>query len=138
MDGAAANILARMSLEAQALLPLVAVAATWLTVVWVRTERSWSRRNPGKWMYLASTGGLFALAVADPMAGLVGFVGSHTIEYFVVVNRSVVSEASHPGVLGKVSRLPHGPGLFLACYLAAAAGLFVVLYALTPGRGYSL
>ena len=83
-------------------------------------------------MYLASTGALFAVAIVDPLAGLVGFVGSHAIEYFVIVNRSVVSEASHSGPLGEVSRLRHGPTMFLVFYLAAATGLFLVLYDLAP------
>ena len=93
-----------------------------------------ARPNPAKWTYLASTGVLFLVAVVDPLAGLIGFVGSHAIEYFVVVNRSVAGEASHPGALGAISRLHRGPAIFLAVYLASATGLFLVLYDLAPTR----
>jgi hypothetical protein len=127
----AATLFGHLSVEAQWLLPVAACAAAYLTARWLRHERTY---NPGKWMYLASTAALFAVAVVDPLAGLVGFVGSHAIEYFVVVNRSVVSEATHPGALGRVSRFPKGPALFLATYLAAAVGLFVLLYDLAPTR----
>jgi hypothetical protein len=74
------------------------------------------------------------VAVVDPVAGLIGFVGSHSLEYFVIVNRSVASEAQHAGTLGRVARLRHGRVSFFAVYLAAASGLFVVLYWWAPSR----
>jgi hypothetical protein len=132
VDGGAARVLAHLSVEAAILLPAVVAASAWLTARWFAAERRSGLRNPGKWIYLGSTAGLFALAVVDPLAGLVGFVGSHAVEYFVVVNRSVTSEATHPGALGRVSRLPHGSTLFLLTYLAAATGLFLLLYRLAP------
>jgi len=134
VDAGAARILARLSPEAAVALPLVVGAAIWLMGRWLRQERRHGVFNPGKWMYLASTAGLFAVALVDPVAALVGFVGSHSIEYFVVVNRSIASEASCDGALGRVSRRPHGRAGFFVAYLAAATTLFFVLYDLAPAR----
>jgi hypothetical protein len=134
VDSSAATILAHLSVQARAILPFALIATGCLTARWFAVERRSGRSNPAKWTYLASTGALFLVAVVDPLAGLIGFVGSHAIEYFVVVNRSVVGEASHPGALGAISRLPRGPALFLTVYLASATGLFLVLYNLAPTR----
>ncbi len=137
VSGSAATILARMSGEARIALPLVILAATYLTVRWLAAQRPDRLRggaNPGKWIYLASTAGLFTVAIIDPVAGLMGFVGSHAIEYFVIVNQSIASEARHDGTLGRVARLRHGRSSFFGLYLAAASGLFVVLYWWAPPR----
>jgi hypothetical protein len=134
VDAGAVRILAHLSVQARLVLPVALAAAGCLTARWFAVERRAARPNPAKWTYLASTGVLFLVAVVDPLAGLIGFVGSHAIEYFVVVNRSVAGEASHPGALGAISRLHRGPAIFLAVYLASATGLFLVLYDLAPTR----
>jgi hypothetical protein len=137
VSGRAATMLARLSGEARIALPLVILAAGYVTVRWLaaqRGDRLPGGASPGKWIYLASTAGLFALAVIDPVAGLIGFVGSHSIEYFVIVNQSVASEARHEGTLGRVARMRHGRAAFFGLYLAAASGLFVALYWWAPPR----
>ena len=71
---------------------------------------------------------MLAAALVDPLAAVVGFVGSHAVEYFVVVHRSVGAEAAHRGPLAGLVRLPHGRALFFAAYAAGVSGLFVLLY----------
>lgn len=132
VTGTAVKILAGMSAEATIALPLVALAACYLAVRWLAGEFRSGRRNPGKWLYVASTAALFAVAMVDPIAGLVGFVGSHSIEYLVIVNRSVAGEARHPGLLGDLARLPHGRIWFFVVYLAAVSAAFALLYYVVP------
>ncbi len=133
VTGSAATILARMSAQARIALPILALAAVYLTVRWLRAQRRLGR-NPGKWLYLASTAGLFALAMVDPVAGVIGFVGSHSVEYFYVVKRSIRSEARYDGLLSRVARARRGALCFFVAYLAAASALFVALYWLAPAR----
>lgn len=135
IDGTAADLLARLSTEARFALPVVAAVATYLSARWLVTEcRLGSGLNPGKCLYVASTAALFAFAVVDPIAGVIGFVGSHSIEYFVLVNRSVASETRHEGTLGKIARLRYGRLSFFVAYGAAAVGLFYLLFRVTTPR----
>jgi len=130
--GSAVKVLAGMSMEARIALPLVAVAACYLAIRWLAGEVRFGRHNPGKWLYVASTAGLFAVAMIDPIAGLVGFVGSHSIEYLVIVNRSIAGEARHPGRLGDVARLPGGRTWFFVVYFAVIGITFALLYYVVP------
>lgn len=130
--GSAAKILAGMSTEATIAFPLIVVAAAYLAVRWLMGEARSGGANPGKWLYVASTAALFAVALVDPTAGLVGFVGSHSIEYLVIVNRSIAGEARHPGRLGDLARLPSGRTRFFSVYLVAVSVLFIILYYLVP------
>jgi hypothetical protein len=129
VDGDAARLLTRMAPEAGVALAGSIVAAIWLTTRWVRGER---RPNVGKWLYLGSSAALFAVAFVDPVAAVVGFVASHSVEYFVLVDRSVVSERRHPGLLGHISRWPQGRVAFLAGYLVLTTAAFMWLYRLAP------
>ena len=133
IDEAALRMLARMSSEAALVLPVVALAVGLVTVRWLATEAR-SETNPGKWLYVASTAALLGMAFVDPIAAVVGLVGSHSIEYFVLVNRSVASESRHRGALGSVVRLRHGRLGFFAVYAAATTGLFLALYRLAQPR----
>jgi hypothetical protein len=133
VDAAGAAVLAKLTGEATVGLGLAAVAAVYLTWRWLRQERrSTTGRNTGKRLYLASTAAMFALAAFDPIAAVVGFVASHSIEYFVLVDRSVSAEARHPGPLGRLIRLRGGRPLFFASYMAVATATFVTLYRLAP------
>ncbi len=134
VSGDAARLLSRMSTEATIALPLIVVASVYLAARWVAGEARSSAANPGKWLYVASTGALFAVALVDPVAGLVGFVGSHSIEYLVIVNRSIAGEARHEGPLGDVARRPGGRVRFFAAYAVLVSALFFVLYYLVPSR----
>ncbi|MDE3203049.1 MAG: hypothetical protein KGQ66_02375 [Acidobacteriota bacterium] len=129
VDAQAARMLTRMVPEARVALLLAAGAAVWLTSTWLRRQRHLGdRANPAKSLYLASTGALFALAFVDPVAAVVGFVASHSIEYFVIVGRSVGSERVHAGLLGRLVRRPHGRLVFFGSYTAVVGAMFGVLY----------
>jgi hypothetical protein len=133
VDADAAGVLARLTTEAAVTLGLVAVAATCLTVRWLAHEhRLAGGWNPGKSMYLLSTAGLFLLAFIDPIAAVVGFVASHSIEYFALVNRSVASERQHVGTLARIARRPHGQLAFFGGYVAVATVTFFLLYRAAP------
>jgi hypothetical protein len=133
VDAAAAGVLARMTGAAEVGLGLAALAALYLTGRWFGQERlSAKGANAGKWLYLGSTAGMFTVAAFDPVAAVVGFVASHSIEYFVLVDRSVRSEARQPGPLGRLIRLRQGRLIFFAAYAVAATGAFVGLYRLAP------
>ena len=61
-----------------------------LVAAWIVTEhRRGPTANPAKWLYLGSTAALFAVVVVDPIAGLMGYVGAHALEYFVIVHQSL-------------------------------------------------
>ncbi|MGC8512670.1 MAG: hypothetical protein ACP5P1_06490 [Acidimicrobiales bacterium] len=130
--GSAVKILAGMSTEATVALPFVALAACYLAARWLVGEVRSGRHNPGKWLYVASTATLFAVALVDPIAGLVGFVGSHSIEYLVIVNRSIAGEARHPGRLGNVARIPGGRTWFFVAYFTLIGISFALLYYVAP------
>jgi hypothetical protein len=133
VDATAAGVLARMTTEAAVVLAIVVVAAGYLTTRWfMRERRATPAWNLGKWLYLVSTAGLFGLALVDPIAAVVGFVASHSIEYFTLVNRSVAAEQRHPGPLGRIVSQRHGRLVFFAVYGVAATGAFVVLYRVAP------
>jgi hypothetical protein len=133
VDATAAGVLSRMTTEAAVVLAIVVVAAGYLTTRWLIGERraapAW---NFGKWLYLASTAGLFGLAVVDPIAAVVGFVASHSVEYFALVNRSVAAERRHPGPLGQIVSPRHGRLAFFTVYGLAVTGVFVLLYRVAP------
>ncbi len=64
------------------------VATAVLGAVWWRQERV-RPQNRAKHWYLGSTLAMFAIAPFAPMAALLGFIGSHAAEYYVVVARSL-------------------------------------------------
>ena len=133
VDAAAASVLAKMSTEAAVALTVVVLAAAYLTVRWSAGERRLATGwNVGKLLYLVSTAGLFGLALVDPIAAVVGFVASHSIEYFVLVNRSVASERQHTGLLGRIARRSHGRSAFFGAYVVAATVVFFLLYRASP------
>ena len=45
----------------------------------------------------ASTAALFGVILVDPVAGFVGYVGAHAVEYFVIVHRSLGDRWAAPG-----------------------------------------
>jgi hypothetical protein len=70
--------------------------------------------------------------MVDPIAAVVGFVASHSIEYFVLVNRSVASERYQSGLLSAIVNLRYGRAAFFAAYGLIVTALFVVLYRVMP------
>jgi hypothetical protein len=118
--------------------PVSIVVAT-LVSRWVRAERARWRAgtaNPAKVIYVASTALLFAWILVDPIAGFVGYVGAHAVEYFAIVHQSLGARYSDGsgGALGRMVRHRRGRRAFFASYLAA----FIALMALekTYGSAY--
>jgi hypothetical protein len=133
VDATAASLLARMAPEAAVTLAVAVAAAAGLTGRWLLREyRFGAGWDFGKTLYLVSTACLFGLAVVDPIAAVVGFVASHSIEYFVLVNRSVASERHQSGPLSSIVKLRGGRAAFFAAYGLIVTALFVLLYRVAP------
>ena len=58
------------------------------------TEERARPQNPAKHWYVGSTMLMFAVAPISPMGALLGFVGSHAVEYYLVVARSLRSRTT--------------------------------------------
>ncbi len=86
--------------------------------------------NPATYGYLLGTAGLFLLAAFHPVAGLLAWVGSHAVEYFIVVvtnmGRRYPADQSPTGPLAKAVRTPIGVIGFVAVFSAAV--VLAVLY----------
>jgi hypothetical protein len=117
------------------LVPMVLVVVA-LVIAWIsRERRRGADANPAKWLYVGSTAALFAVILIDPIAGLMGFVGAHSLEYFVIVHQSlgrryVEATDGSPGArspLGRVVRARCGRVGFLAAYLVLVIGLVTFL-----------
>ncbi len=110
------------------LLPAMLALVLALIVAWVREERAAEQVNPAKWFYLASTAALFATTVVSPMAGFVGYIGSHAAEYYLIVHNHLgdrypdeVTDGGAP--LGRAVRSRPGPLGLMAMYTAFVAAL---------------
>ena len=109
---------ARVALVPVALMVVVASAR------WLRAERSVASPSIPKRMYLASTAALFVVMLWNPIAGLVGYVGAHAIEYVAIVHsalgrRYVGAKAERGGVVGRSVRSRLGPIGCIVGYLVA-------------------
>jgi hypothetical protein len=119
---------------ATALVVVAVVATVVLAVVWWRHERRSPVVNPAKHLYLGATALLFGVALVDPIVGFLAYVGSHAVEYLVIVHghlgrRYRGDGADAGGALGAVVRSPVGRTGFMAAYLLVAVGTFAVLRA---------
>lgn len=66
-----------------------AAVATWR---WLRAEAAAGfSANPAVYLYVAGTAALFVVAVINPIAGFIAWVGSHAIEYFIIVSTNLHS-----------------------------------------------
>lgn len=115
---------------ARVLLPVVIAATAWLVVRWFRDERASDQVNPAKWFYLGSTAGLIAVTIVSPVAGFVGYVGSHAAEYFLVVHRHLgdrYPDAATDGgaPIGRLVRLRPGPTGAVALYAVLVVALMI-------------
>jgi hypothetical protein len=84
------DLLTDLQPAARLLLPLAAIVAVTVMLRWLRDERHHgSGSGRSKRFYTASTAVLFLTILVNPVAGFLGYVGSHAIEYFIIVHRSV-------------------------------------------------
>jgi hypothetical protein len=119
---------------AAALVVVAVIATVALAVAWWRQERRSAVVNPAKYLYLTSTALLFGVALVDPIVGFLAYVGSHAVEYLVIVHghlgrRYRGDGADAGGTLGAVVRSPVGRSGFMTAYLLVAVGTFAVLKA---------
>lgn len=129
---------------ATAVMAVAGIAAMALLVIWIHDE--WQRRpavNLAKYLYLGATAALFGVVLVDPLAGLIGYVGSHAIEYLVIVHRHVgsryVGEGSDEGgAVGRTVRSSIGRTGFVGGYLAITVALFLFLRSHTSAYTYSV
>ncbi len=112
-----------------------AVIAAGLLVVWA-TARWWLGERQldvvgwtPKRRYLFGTALLFAVILVNPIVGLIGYVGSHAVEYFVIVHgalgRRYVGPQAQPG--GVVGRVVRGPLRVTGCVVLYVALIGIVL-----------
>ncbi len=119
---------------------LVSVLTMWK---WAVAERSLGdRANPAKHLYLFATAAMVLLVVVDPIAGFAGYVAGHSIEYLVIVQRSLRSRAA-TGDRSLVARMSASRwrriGLY-GTYTAVIVGFIYVAPSLPGGHwyGYSI
>ena len=130
------DVLTRFRTPALVLVPIVATASLILVARWIRAERAHAG-NPAKWLYIASTAALFVTIFVNPIAGFMGYVGSHAVEYFVIVGRSIGPRytpdrvAARPSPIGRVIASKFGRIKFFVAYAAAMAILVWVLAAVS-------
>jgi hypothetical protein len=122
------DVLTRFRGPARVLLPIVATIAIVFVVRWLKAERG-HRANPAKWVYVGSTAALFVVMFVSPIAGFIGYVGAHAVEYFVIVSRSIgprytpEAVAASPSPLGRLVATRAGRIKFFLLYAAAMAVL---------------
>jgi hypothetical protein len=139
----ALEVLTDLRTGALVLLPFVAVAAIGLTVAWVRREmRAGEAANPAKQVYMSSTAVLFGVMLVSPIAGLIGYVGSHAFEYFVIVYTNLKSRYQEhpddPALVGRAVRSPIGRPGFLVLYIGAIVAVVIVLGRMDSPTAYVL
>jgi len=126
---------------AEALLVPAFAAAGLLGLRWLR-EESGRPVNRAKHFYLASTLGLFAVMLLNPIVGFIGYVGSHSFEYFVIVNRCLEKSYVEPkrteSALGWAANWPIGRLGLLAAYLLAILATVFLLENFASYLVYSL
>ena len=93
--------------------------------------RSRRQRTETKRFYTASAAALFLTILVNPVAGFLGYPGSHAIEYFIIVHRSVGPKYASADADGRapvgyaVRRL--GRAGFFAAYIAVVFGALSLL-----------
>ncbi len=119
---------------AVALMAVAGVAVVVTTVRWWRLERVRAKGFTPKRRYLASTAALIALIMINPIVGLMGYVGAHALEYFVIVHGALGRRYTGPlaedgGLVGRVVRGPlRATGCVVAYVLLIGAVLVAVQF----------
>ncbi|MEZ5247097.1 MAG: hypothetical protein R2707_18565 [Acidimicrobiales bacterium] len=134
------DILTNAAPVARYLAPLMGVVVAVLVVQWLRQELAADQVNPAKWLYLGSTAGLIGLTMVSPLAGFVGYVGSHAAEYYLIVHNHLadrypdaVTDGGAP--LGRAVRSRPGPLGLMAAY---AVGIAVFIWAVRSFGSYQV
>lgn len=134
------ELLAHFGSVAEQILPFAMAAVILIAFKWLFEERQ-RTCNMAKHLYLVSTAALFAAMLIHPIAGYIGYVGSHALEYFIIVNRSLKSQYCHSGdaggPLGQSVRR-YGRLGFFGIYLAVIATVAWLLETKASWFAYSM
>ncbi len=125
---------------ARYLVPVMLIVVAVLIVQWVRQEMASDQVNPAKWVYLGSTAGLIGLTVVSPLAGFVGYIGSHAAEYYLIVHNHLADrypdEVTDGGApLGRAVRSRSGPLGLMAIY---SVGIAAFIWAVRTFGSYDV
>jgi hypothetical protein len=90
------------------LVPVALVAAGSLLALVVQEWRFRAQASRGRWIYLGTTLTLIAGIGVDPLAGLVAWVFAHTVEYVVIVQRTMAKRYPTPARTSLLSALGAG------------------------------
>jgi hypothetical protein len=107
---------------------------------WIKHERARGfSANPGAYGYLVATAALFALALVHPIAALLAWVGSHAVEYFIIVVTNLdkryprpqadlgANSAANQVFLARAIRTPVGIVGFVAGFSGVLAALVLFM-----------
>ena len=124
------GLVAGLGSLASLLKPFALAATILLLLKWFREELR-RKANRAKQLYCLSTMMLFTLMMFHPVAGLIGGIGAHAFEYFVIVNRSLGNQykasSAEGGLLGGAVRARTGRAGFFVFYLLVIAGILFLL-----------
>ncbi len=133
------ELLASLQSVAETVMPIALGIVIIFAIKWLLEE---TRRgvNRAKHFYLASTAILFVVMLVHPIAGFIGYVGSHALEYFIIVNRSLSTQYSNSGggLVGKSVRARTGRIGFFAVYFLVVLTVTVMLETLASIFLYSM
>lgn len=116
---------------ARVVVPIAIVVAVLLFATWALGQYRLANANPAAWPYLASTAALFMVFLVNPIAGFIGYVGAHAVEYFTLVGLHLGSRYPDPltdrgALVGRAVRTRSGSLGFLSAY-AACVGLLIAI-----------
>ena len=125
------RVLQRYQSAARWLLIPATLFVVWAAVRWLRVERKQVARSTSKYLYLGFTLALFVVMLVNPIVGIVGYVGSHAVEYIVIVHGALgkrysgrQGSAEPGGLVGRVVRSRLRSTGVIVVYLAAVT-LFI-------------
>lgn len=137
------DILTDLHPAARVALPVVALVAVVLTARWLRDElRRGAAANPAKRLYVGATAALFVTILVNPIAGFLGYVGAHAVEYFIIVHQSIgpryaSAEIDGGAPVGRAVRRLTRLGFF-ALYLSLIVGIVTLLREYGTVTAYAL
>ncbi len=116
--------------------------AAWSTWRWIGNERARGfRGGAGVYTYVGATAALFAVAAVHPIAGLLAWVGSHAVEYFLIVDETLARrpvETASPSVLDRASVTRRTAVGFITATSVAGAAVVLAAQFLAPLTVYGV
>jgi hypothetical protein len=137
-----AQVLVDLRPAAGVMLAAAALYACTATALWLRREATRGfDANPAVYLYLGATAALFAVAIVNPIAGFVGWVGAHAVEYFVIVVTNLDTRyrravTSPHAVLARAIRSPLRAGGVVATFTLVTLVILRSMREWAPGRTY--